>query len=140
MGLAVGLGVALVIGFMRRPLKPPPGQGAPIQDVLRHHADGLRLDRSTLDQAWAIANGAREELDGYRASIRQAKEELERILDADEVDRERMRSVIAKIGTMESELRTRELEVMLQIRALLTPEQVEALKTLAPPPPPRRAK
>ncbi|KIG16476.1 hypothetical protein DB30_04389 [Enhygromyxa salina] len=137
-GLALGLGIALGVSALRQPETPPARSAAPIQDVLEHHADALGLDRATIEEAWALANAARAELDGYRATIRAEREELNQILDAAKVDRARMAAVVAEISAAESELRIRELEVMLEIRALLTPEQIEELEKLGPPPPPSR--
>lgn len=137
-GLALGLGIAVGIGALRRPEPPRDRHRIPIQDVLDYHADALGLDQATLDEVWAIVNGAREELDGYRASVRAHREELARILDADRIDRAGMAAAVASIGERESRLRIRELEVMLEIRALLTRDQIDALEQLGAPPPPRR--
>ncbi|PRP90968.1 periplasmic protein [Enhygromyxa salina] len=137
-GLALGLGIALAVSAIREPDAPPARSGAPIQDVLEYHADALGLDRATNDEAWALANAARDELDGYRATIRAEREQLNQILDAAEVDRARMEAVVGKISAAERELRIREIEVMLEIRALLTPEQIDVLEKLGPPPPPAR--
>lgn len=137
-GLALGLGIAIAVSALRRPEPLRERHRVPIQDVLDHQAEALGLDQATLDEVWALANGAREELDGYRAAIRADKEELMHIVDAHQVDRMRMAATVSRISERESQLRTRELEVMLEIRALLTREQIEALKKLgAAPPPPR---
>lgn len=137
-GLALGLGLASAISALRRADSPRELHRAPIQDVLDHHAEALGLGQATLDKIWALANGAREELNGYRAAIRADKKKLKQVLDADRVDRTRMAAVVESISKHESRLRTRELEVMLEIRALLTREQIDALQKLHAPPPPRR--
>ncbi len=137
-GLALGLAIALIVNVMRGPGPRPPPKRAPIQDAVAHHAQTLGIDRPTLDEIWGIANGARVELDAHRAVVREHKDELGKILDATEVDRKRMAAAVEKVSAAESKLRTRELEVMLEIRALLSPEQIETLKKLDPPPPPRR--
>ncbi len=133
-GLALGLGIAVAVDAFRDPEPPSERPRNSIQDVLDRHATELALDRATLDRAWALANGAREELGAHRAAIAADKKLLATILDAERVDRSRMAATVASISQHESQLRVRELEVMLEIRALLTPSQIEALKRLKPTP------
>ena len=115
----------------------PPGQrAAPIQDLLQYNRDELGLDAQTLEQAWAIADDAKADLDGFHQQIREERGRLEALLDQTSVDPAEMSAHVAQIGRLETQLRTRELDTMLLIRALLTSDQVDALRGLRAGPPP----
>jgi len=136
LGLALGLLLAtayhlLAAGTSRR-------GSPPIQDLLQAHQDALQLDAATLEQSWAIADAAKPELDGYHASLRDEREALRGLLEQASVDPVAMAGQVARIGELETRLRTRELETMLAIRALLAPDQVQALRDLATPSAARR--
>jgi Spy/CpxP family protein refolding chaperone len=130
-GTSFGLLVATlwnVSGFQR-----PAHRGAPIQDVLEDHRAALELDEATLEASWAIADGAKEELDAYHEQIREERAGLEDVLQRRTVDPRDVEARVARIGELETRLRTRELQTMLQIRALLTPTQVDALRAMQAP-------
>ena len=131
--LGVSLGLLLAAAWNLASSTPDRRRGPPIQDLLHANQSALALDAATLEQSWAIADAAKDELDGYHASIREERRELERLLETTSVDPEVMSAQVARIGELQTRLRTREIETMLQIRALLTPEQVQALRSMSGP-------
>ena len=137
--LGISLGLLLATAWNLVGSGPKDRRSPPIQDLLHHHQHALELDSPTLEQSWALADAAKAELDGYHASIRTERRALEQMLEQDDVDLQAMSDQLARIGELETRLRTREIETMLKIRALLTPEQVQALRGMqtAPPPEPR---
>ncbi len=130
LGLAAGLLIAGGVAWMRPGPQSDRGRGS-IQDVLQANQEALGLDQATLDAAWALADEARADLDARRGRIDEARGRLAVLLDAEAVDRAAMRRQVEQIGAMEAELRVRELEVMLSIRALLDDEQREGLRQRA---------
>lgn len=137
-GLGTAFGLLLATAWNLWGAGPRPSKSPPIQDVLHANQAALELDAATLEQSWALANAAKDELDGYHASIREERQRLEQMLERTSVDPVDMADQITKLGALETRLRTRELETMLKIRDLLTPEQVQALRGVYVAPPPSR--
>jgi Spy/CpxP family protein refolding chaperone len=102
------------------PPGPPPGGPPKLGELVAAHADELGLDAATVASIRRLAEASEPELESLHEAMRSAMEggDREAIEAAGRALHERMRSL------------------MDQVRALLTDEQWEALRTLLPPPPP----
>lgn len=97
---------------------PGPGHGPRPPEIIAENADKLGIDTATADEIQAIFDDAEAELRALHDAVR----------DAAPADREAAAEA----------LHDQEKAVMEEVLALLSAEQVEALKALLPPPPPRR--
>jgi Spy/CpxP family protein refolding chaperone len=109
---------------MRRhgPHGPPP-----IENLLERHADELGLDADTRTTIRAIAARARKDEDPVAEQLRALHEEMRRLLDGESPKLDDVMQWADRIGAAETELKKRRLRTMLEVRALLTPEQREKL-------------
>jgi Spy/CpxP family protein refolding chaperone len=108
----------------------PPGHRRgppPIDRVLEEHAERLGLDAETRAAIRAIADASRETADAHRARLHELHAEMREILRHDTPDEAAVMRQADAIGAAETEERKHRLRTMLEIRALLTPAQREAL-------------
>jgi len=118
----------------REPGDGPPGMRRhgphgppPIEKVLERHADELGLDADTSATIRAIAAKARQDDAPLDEQLRALHEELRQLLDGESPKLEDVMEAADRIGAAETELRKRRLRTILEVRALLTPEQREKL-------------
>lgn len=119
--------------------QPEPPDGRPPHpphpdEVLVDQAEELGIDEETLAEIKGIVGDARPTLDELHAAVRDERRQFHELLEQDEPDREAVFRQIESIAEAEVALHKLEIEVLLDIRALLTPEQREALGAHAPPP------
>ena len=95
----------------------------PIEKVLERHADALGLDAATRTKIRAIAAEAREDEAPLDEERRVLHEEMRQLLDGESPKLEDVMQAADRIGAAETELKKRQLRTMLEVRALLTPEQ-----------------
>jgi len=126
--------VALAQPPDREPGDGPPGMRRhgphgppPIEKVLERHADELGLDADTSATIRAIAAKARQDDAPLDEQLRALHEELRQLLDGESPKLEDVMEAADRIGAAETELRKRRLRTILEVRALLTPEQREKL-------------
>lgn len=112
----------------------PPGGGPPgphgpppIERMLERHADELGLDADTRAAIRAIAARARQDERPASEEVRALQEQMRALLDADSPKLDDVMQWADRIGAAETELRKRRLRTMLEIRALLSPEQRKKL-------------
>jgi Spy/CpxP family protein refolding chaperone len=111
------------LGMRRHGRHGPP----PIEKVLERHADELGLDAATRAAIRAIAAKAREDEAPLDEERRALHEEMRQLLDGESPKLEDVMQAADRIGAAETELKKRRLRTMLEVRALLTPEQREKL-------------
>ncbi len=132
---------------------PPPGDrpphghhgpGGPGVGIAQH-AERLGLDEATLAQIEEIGEASRVAGEALGEAMHEARDELHELLRADDPERRAVLKAAERIGDAETALRKHHLGTMLDIRALLTPEQREELvrihEEIGPPPghgPPHR--
>jgi len=139
-GAIVVAGLLATQAFARSPRAPqgpgvPPAGPPPIEGIIAH-AEELGLDESTVEALAVLAESERSESEALLADLEAAHEDLRALLDAETPDEAAILQQAELIGSVETDLRKTQLRSMLQLRALLSPEQRERLKELAPPPPP----
>lgn len=99
------------------------GSEGRMEQFIAEHADELGLDEQTQGEIKAIVEDARRESEKLRSAQRQAARSLSELLELDEPDRQSVMSQADVVGELESARRKLRLGAMLEIRALLTPEQ-----------------
>ena len=102
----------------------------PLDRLLDRHADRLGLSDETLARIRQIAGASRADAERIRAELRERHAELRLLLATRTPDRAAILRQAERIGAAETERQKHRLRTMLQIRALLTPEQREALVRL----------
>jgi len=95
----------------------------PLGDVLERHADELGLDANTRARIREIAETSREQEEPLAAQLRALHEGMHQLLDVDAPRLDDVMHQADQIGALETELRKHQLRTLLEIRALLTPEQ-----------------
>ena len=113
-----------------------PGEwsGEPCGKHQRHHskemAQQLGLTDAQKAQAKAIFQGNREVVKPIVTSLRTEQKSLQALIHADAFDEAAIRAETAKIAGIQADLNVNRAKVAAQFRAILTPSQVEILKTL----------
>ena len=90
----------------------------------------LDLADDVLAQVKARAYAGQKVLIPVRAELKLARTELRRLLDRDQPDRAAVLKQVELTGALETRYRRARMEVMLDMRALLTPDQRRALGAL----------
>jgi Spy/CpxP family protein refolding chaperone len=122
------------------PMGPPPGQGEgrgqgemnPREGLrlLKEHAKELGLSEATLNQIKELARKGRDSRGALDDRLDDARDKMRDLMQSDSPDRAKVMAAIDEAGRAEIALRQHDVEVLLQIRALLTPAQREAMKKL----------
>ena len=122
------------------PMGPPPGQGEgrgqgemnPREGLrlLKEHAKELGLSDATLNQIKELARKGRDSRGALDDRLDDARDKMRDLMQSDSPDRAKVMAAIDEAGRAEIALRQHDVEVLLQIRALLTPAQREAMKKL----------
>lgn len=135
MFLLGGLGAAAIasppgggdFGERHRHRGPPP-----LHLIIQENADELGLSEETQAQIEAILEASRADHQALRAELEELHEGMKAFMDSEPVDAAAVLSQVASIGAVRTDLEVLRMSVMLDIRALLTPEQWEQLKELRP--------
>ena len=122
------------------PMGPTPGQGEgrgqgemnPREGLrlLKEHAKELGISDATLDQIKELARKGRDSRGALDDRLDDARDKMRDLMQSDSPDRAKVMAAIEEAGRAEIALRQHDVEVLLQIRALLTPAQREAMKKL----------
>lgn len=97
---------------------PPPAGG-----LVDLHADELGLDDATRQAIRGILETSHEEGSTLNRQVRDARETLHTLLDAEPVDRNAVMAQVEVVGQLETEAEKHRIESMLAIREQLSPEQ-----------------
>lgn len=128
--VALAAGVTLATAAMARPGHHGPHRGGPLAHLERG-LQALDLDDATLQTANGIIDAAREEGRSMRTRMRDAHEAMRNLLEQETPDRDAVLAQAEAIGDLQTEARKQELSTLLQVQALLTPEQRAHLRELA---------
>ena len=127
---AVLLGLALPqSGLARRDGPGGPGKQRPGSPhiMFEKHADRLGLNAETLKQIRAISEKAKEESSDLRTKFREARTIMHKLLSAEAPDKAAVMKQAEAMGEIMTGIRKHRLAALLDIRALLTPEQRQEL-------------
>ena len=149
--LLAGMGAAEAVAGERRgpppaPTAPPPPHGEeggpddrggpggmnPREGLrlLKEHAKELGISDATLTQIKEIARKGRDSRAPLDDRLEDARDKMRELMQSDSPDKAKVMAAIEEAGRAEIALRQHDVEVLLQIRALLTPEQREAVKKM----------
>ena len=108
----------------------PPGPSArhtPHGPRLERLVEELGLDAQTLAQVDAIIDASRAKKRALRRQLREAREQMYSLLEAQEPQEAALLKQADHIGGLRTKLRKERLKTMLRVRALLSPEQRASL-------------
>jgi Spy/CpxP family protein refolding chaperone len=97
---------------------------------IEEHAERLGLDGETLDSIQSIVESSRVRADDLHAEVRELHRQMHELLRQDAPDEAAVMQHADAIGQAETEMHKHRLATMLEIRALLTPEQRQELVRL----------
>jgi len=98
--------------------------------LLKEHAKELGISDATLNQIKELARKGRDSRAPLDDKLEDARDKMRDLMQSDSPDRGKVMAAIEEAGRAEVALRQHDVDVLLQIRALLTPEQREAMKKL----------
>lgn len=144
--LRLGTGLTILLfaslAFARPPGGPPPGGGPgegghgggragrggpPLVRTAEKHAARLGLDAEVVEQIHGISQTGHAERQALHGQLRSMHDELRSMLETDEPDEARILEQAERIGALDVALHKSRLRSMLQVRKLLTPEQLREL-------------
>jgi Spy/CpxP family protein refolding chaperone len=100
------------------------------EELIGDHADELGLDQNTREQISQIVERSQREADKLRRAHQQAGRTLRQLLELDEPDEQAVMNQADIVGGLEAQRLKQRIGAMLEIRALLTPEQRRKLVEL----------
>lgn len=105
-----------------------PGHGPPPpHEIIRRHADELGIDDQTVQDIVELAEQARSGMRTHHDTVREARETLHRLLQADAPNRQQVMKQVDVVASAEAAQRKHQLSTLIDIRALLTVEQRQRL-------------
>jgi len=123
--------VAIALVALPRPALACNGKlGGGPGGCIERNADALGLDSDTLAKVDAIAADARAQCGDLRVQVREARQEMRRLLAADTPDEAAVMAQADRIGEAMTAVHKHHLATLLKIRALLTPEQRQQLMSM----------
>lgn len=105
-----------------------PGHGPPLHVVLEHRADEIGVSPEIVQAVRELALAEEEASESLRQSLRERHEALREAIEAERPVEADVMAASAELGVAETAMREHHLRMTLEIRALLTPEQWEALR------------
>jgi Spy/CpxP family protein refolding chaperone len=116
LAVAVGIGLA-TSSWARGPGHG--GKGARLERAL----ESLELDEAKRAEVFGVIDAARPAGREIRERTRAAHQEMRALLESPDASEEAVLAKADAIGALHTELRKQELRTLLQVRALLSPEQ-----------------
>lgn len=98
--------------------------------MLERAAGHLGLDDATLTRIKDRVYQAEKKGIELKAQLELAKLELRRLLDSDAPSKDEAMRRVAEVGDLETKLRQHQIGLMLDVRAMLTPEQRKKLEQM----------
>lgn len=95
----------------------------PLDELLERHAERLGLDADTLARIRAVEDASHPEHERLADALHALRREMRERLGEDAPDRDAVMALADRIGAAETALDKHRLATLLEIRALLTPEQ-----------------
>jgi Spy/CpxP family protein refolding chaperone len=110
--------------------RPPRNTSARPERFIAEYAERLGLDQQTLATIRTLVEAARTQAETLRVELRQAYAQMRALLSQEVPSEAAVMQQADAIGVLELAARKLRLQVMLQIRALLTPAQRQELVRL----------
>jgi Spy/CpxP family protein refolding chaperone len=99
-------------------------------ELIAKHAERLGIPEEVVAQVTTVAERARTEMKALMMSLKEERVALKELLRGDNVDRGAVMAQIDVIGEVEVALRKHKIGVLIEIRELLTREQLAEVKAL----------
>lgn len=99
---------------------------------LESRLDGLGLPQETLDSAHALLDKAREDSRGIHGQIRDARDQMQELMRAEKPDIDAVLAQADTVGGLETSAKKARLKTVLELRAMLTPDQWAQLQAPLP--------
>ncbi|MCG8591783.1 MAG: Spy/CpxP family protein refolding chaperone, partial [Proteobacteria bacterium] len=131
--LAVVTAVALAGGAAARPGGGggegcgPRGGGK--LDRIERSVERLDLDEETRSSVYSVLDASRDEDRELRREMREAREQMRSLMDAEQPDTEAIFAQADAIGALRTEAQKQKLRTMIELRQLLSPEQWRELRS-----------
>lgn len=110
--------------------RPPRNTSARPERFIAEYAERLGLDQQTLATIRTLVEASRAQAEPLRAELRQAYAQMRALLSQEVPSEAAVMQQADAIGALELAARKQRLQVMLQIRGLLTPAQRQELVRL----------
>jgi Spy/CpxP family protein refolding chaperone len=110
--------------------RPPRNTSTRPERFIAEYAERLGLDQQTLATIRTLVEASRSQAETLRAELRQAYAHMHALLSQEAPSEAAVMQQADAIGALELAARKQRLQVMLQIRALLTPAQRQELVRL----------
>jgi Spy/CpxP family protein refolding chaperone len=110
--------------------RPPRNTSTRPERFITEYAERLGLDQQTLATIRTLVEASRSQAETLRAELRQAYAQMHALLSQEAPSEAAVMQQADAIGALELAARKQRLQVMLQIRALLTPAQRQELVRL----------
>jgi Spy/CpxP family protein refolding chaperone len=123
--ISVGINVGIIGTLAYNYFKFKKGVGRGPEGLSRWFEERFDLSPEQAKEVDDIISSDREEMDDLRSKIDAKMEELAALLDEDDPDRQAIEDVISDLSSLRYEIEKSVVENMLEIRGVLTPEQVE---------------
>jgi Spy/CpxP family protein refolding chaperone len=107
--------------------RPSRDAGTELDRFIAAHAEQLALDQETLATIRTLVDASRAQGEALRTELRQARAQMRALLSQEMPDTAAVMQQADTIGSLELANRKQRLQVMLRIRALLTPAQRQEL-------------
>ncbi len=98
--------------------------------MIEHMAEVLDLDEATVAEMQAVVQGTHEQGEALHTEIREARETMHDMMKAEELDREAIMAQVDRLAALEGDALRLRIGTLLDVRALLTPEQRAALTAM----------
>jgi len=130
LGLALALALTLALGLASAGTAHPGMGPGPREGFFERKLDSLGLAPETRAAVQKLLDDARPTREAARQQIRQAHDAMKALLDAEPVDEAAVMSQADKIGALMTASHKQELRTMIQVRALLSPEERTRLEQM----------
>ncbi len=98
--------------------------------MIRKHADELGIDEDTVEDIVEIAESGRDQMEARHKAVREASKKLHEMLSQDAPNRNAVMKQVDVLSAAEGAAKKHQLSILMDIRALLTPDQRDAIQEL----------
>jgi Spy/CpxP family protein refolding chaperone len=128
---AISAAIAIcLVGGLSASARPGPGMGGPPGFFLEKAISKLELPAEQKTAVQAVIDQAKPAGEKLRGDVMSAHEAMRALLEQESVDEAAVMAQADAVGAAMTESRKHDLRTMLQVRALLTPEQRTQLQQL----------
>lgn len=128
--LALSLTLALALGLVSAAVAHPGFGPGPGGGFLERKLDSLGLAPETRAAVQKLLDDAKPSREASRQQVRQAHDAMRALLDAEPVDEAAVMAQADAIGALMTASRKQELRTLIQVRALLSPEERAKLEQM----------